>query len=116
MKRSLLIIGLCLVSLAHQSYGQTQASSKESVPVAVSANAELSQKRAELDAKQSQINQSTTSSRAQMNQLNEELHLMKDDYIQLLVVESEKTTNEQMKAELKEEIARFSTTEVPQNR
>lgn len=116
MKRSLLIISLCLVSLANQSYGQTQATSKESVPVAVSSNAELSQKRAELDAKQSQVIQSTTSSRAQMKQLNEELSLIKVAYIQLLVIESEKSTNEQIKAELKEEIARFSTIEVPQNR
>jgi hypothetical protein len=117
MKRKVLFIGFCLCSLAHSSYGQSQKNTlKEPAPVVVSSHPELSAQRAKLDSKEAEINQAVTSSRAQMIKLNEEFRVLKEEYIQLLKVESDKTADAQLKAQLQEEIARYSQAANPQIR
>lgn len=109
MKRKVLFIGFCVCSLAHFSYGQSPKNTlKESTPIVVSSHPELSAQRAKLDSKEVEINQAVTSSRAQMSKLNEEFRVLKEEYIRLLKVESDKTADVQLKAQLQEEIARYS--------
>lgn len=109
MKKKLLFIGLCVCSFADLSYGQSQTTSlKESTPIVVSSHPALSAQRAKLDSKQAEINQAATSSRAQMSKLNEEFHVLKEEYVQLLKVELEKTTDAQLKEQLQGEITRYA--------
>ncbi|MGV3609722.1 MAG: hypothetical protein ACO1N0_02160 [Fluviicola sp.] len=109
MKKKLLFIGLCVCSWANFSYGQSQTNSfKESTPIVVSSHPELSAQRAKLDAKQAEINQAVTSSRAQAAKLNDEFRVLKEEYVRLLKVELEKTTDAQLKTQLQEEITRYS--------
>jgi C-terminal processing protease CtpA/Prc len=115
MKKKLLFIGLCVCSFADLSYGQSQTTSlKESTPIVVSSHPALSAQRAKLDSKEAEINQAV--SRAQMNKLNDELRVLKEEYIRLLKVESDKITDAQLKAQLQEEIARYSEVVNPQTR
>lgn len=118
MKIKLLFTGLCLCSVAHFSYGQaaeTQAL-KEPTPIVISSNPVLNAQRAKLDSKQFEINQAVTSSRAQMSKLNEEFRMLKEEYRGLLSAELEKTTDAQLRAQLKEEIALYSETTSSQTR
>lgn len=109
MKKKLLFIGLCVCSFADLSYGQSQTTSlKESTPIVVSSHPALSAQRAKLDSKQAEINQAVTSSRAQMSKLNEEFRVLKEEYVRLLAAELEKVTEAQLKAQLQEEITRYS--------
>lgn len=117
MKKKLLFIGLCVCSFAGLSYGQSQTTSlKESTPVVVSSHPELSAQRAKLDAKQAEINQAVTSSRAQMSKLNEEFRVLKEEYVRLLKVEWEKATDAQLKTQLQDEMTRYSEAANPQTR
>jgi predicted nuclease with TOPRIM domain len=117
MKKKLLFIGLCVCSLANFSYGQSQTNSlKESAPIVVSSHPELSAQRAKLDSKQAEINQAVTSSRAQAAKLNDEFRVLKEEYVRLLKVEWEKTTDGQLKTQLQEEMARYSEAANPQTR
>ena len=71
MKIKLLFTGLCFCSLSYLSYGQAQNQAfKETIPVVISSNPDLSANRAKLDSKQVEINQATTTSRAQVRILN----------------------------------------------
>jgi hypothetical protein len=109
MKKKLLFIGLFMCSLSLSSYGQSQTNTqKESTPIVVSSNEVLSAQRAKLDSKQAEINQSTTTSRAQVSKLNDEFRALKEEYLRLLKVELEKTTDAQLKGQLQEEIERYS--------
>ena len=55
MKKKLLFIGLCVCSLAHVSFGQSQTNSlKQSTPVVVSSHPQLSAQRVKLDSKQTE--------------------------------------------------------------
>jgi hypothetical protein len=115
MKKKLLFIGLCVCSFADLSYGQSQTTSlKESAPTVVSLHPELSAQRTKLDSKETEINQAV--SRGQMNKLNEEFRVLKEEYVRLLRVESEKTTDGQLKAQLQEEITLYSEVVNPQTR
>lgn len=117
MKRKVLFIGFCLCSLAHSSYGQSQTNTlKESTPVVVSSRPELSAQRAKLDSKEAEINQAATSSRAQMSKLSEEFRGLKEEYVRLLKVELEKTTDAQLKDQLQGEITRYSNVTNSQTR
>jgi hypothetical protein len=109
MKIKLLFTGLCFCSISYLSYGQTQTlASKEPTPVVVSSNPGLSAQRAKLDSKEAEINQAVTSSRAQMTKLNDEFRALKEEYVRLLSAQLEKTTEAQSKAQLQEEITRYS--------
>ncbi|WP_343630985.1 hypothetical protein [Fluviicola sp.] len=109
MKIKLLFTGLCLCSAVSFSYGQSQTQAlKESTPIVVSSHPQLNAQRVKLDSKQTEINQAATSSRAHMNQLNEEFRVLKEEYLGMLRVELEKTTETQLKAQLQEEITRYS--------
>lgn len=115
MKIKSLFTGLCVCSLAHFSYGQSQTNSlKESTPIVVSSHPELSAQRAKLDSKQAEINQAP--SRAQVNQLNNEFRVLKEEYVRLLKIESGKTTDAQLRNQLQEEITRYSEVTNPQTR
>lgn len=107
MKRKVLFIGVCLCSLAHSSYGQSQTNTlKESTPVVVSLHPELSAQRARIEEKQSEI--AIAASRAQVSKCNDELRFLKEEYVRLLSAELEKTTETQLKTQLQEEIMRYS--------
>ena len=109
MKKRLLFIGLCVCSSANLSFGQSQVNTlKESTPIVVSSHPELSTQRTKLDAKQAEINQAVTSSRAQMSKLNEEFRVLKEEYVRLLKVELEKTTDAQLRIQLQDEMTRYS--------
>lgn len=115
MKKKLLFIGLCVCSFADFSYGQSQTTSlKESTPIVVSSHPELNAQRAKLDAKQTEINQSV--SRGQVSKLNDEFRVLKEEYVRLLKVELEKTTDAQLRTQLQEEITRYSEAANPQTR
>ncbi len=117
MKKKLLFIGLFMCSLSFVSYGQSQTKTqKESTPIVVSSHPDLSTQRAKLDSKQAEINQSTATSRAQMSKLNDEFRVLKEEYLRLLKVELEKTSDEQLKGQLQEEITRYSEVTNPQTR
>ena len=117
MKKKLLFIGLCVCSFADFSYGQSQANTlKESTPIVVSSHPELTAQRAKTDAKQAEINQTVSSSRAQVSKLNDELRVLKEEYVRLLKVEWEKTTDAQSRTQLQEEITRYSEVSNPQTR
>jgi len=117
MKIKLLFTGLCLCSIAHFSYGQAETKAlKEPTPIVVSSNPVLSAQRAKLDSKQTEINQAITSSRAQMNKLNEEFLALKEEYRSLLSAELEKITDAQLRTQLQEEITRYSGTTNSQSR
>lgn len=117
MKKKLLFIGLCVCSLAHFSYGQSQTNSlKESTPIVFSSHPELSAQRAKLDSKQAEINQATSTSRAQISKLNDELGVLKEEYVRLLKIELQKTTDAQLRNQLQEEITRYSEVTNPQTR
>lgn len=117
MKKKLLFIGLCVCSLAHVSFGQSQTNSlKQSTPVVVSSHPQLSAQRAKLDSKQTEIDQAVSTSRAQVSKLNDELHVLKEEYVRLLKAEFEKTTDAQLRTQLQEEITRYETLANPQTR
>ena len=116
MKKKLLFVGLCVCSLANFSYGQSQTNSKESTPVVVSSHPELSAQRSKLDSKQADINQAVTSSRAQAAKLHDEFRVLKEEYVRLLKVELEKTTDAPLKTQLQEEITRYSEVSNSQTR
>ena len=108
MKTKLLFIGICFCSLSHLSYGQTQNQAwKESTSVAVSSNPELNAQRAKLDSKQAEINQATSTSRAHVSKLNDELRALKEEYVRLLSIELEKTADASLRTQLQEEITRY---------
>lgn len=115
MKKKLLFIGLCVCSLANFSFGQSQTHVlKEPAPLVVSSNPILTAQRTKLDSKQYEINQAVSSSRAQMNKLNEEFRVLKEEYLGMLSVELEKTTDETLRTQLQGEIARYSEVTNPQ--
>lgn len=117
MKKKLLFIGLCVCSLSHVSFGQSQTNSlKESTPIVVSSHPQLSAQRAKLDSKQTEINQAVSTSRAQVSKLNEEFRVLKEEYVRLLKAEFEKTTDAQLRIQLQEEITRYETVTNPQTR
>ncbi len=117
MKIKLLFTGLCLCSVAHFSYGQTETQAlKEPTPIVVSSNPVLNAQRAKLDSKQFEINQAVSSSRAQMNKLTEEFRVLKEEYRRLLSAELEKTTDAQLRTQLQEEMTRYSETTNSQTR
>lgn len=117
MRKKLLFIGLFLSSLSFSSFGQSQTNqSKESTPVFVSSHPNLSAQRAKLDSKEAEINQSTATSRGQLNRLNDEFRVLKEEYLQLLQVELSKTTDEQLKGQLQQEITSYSKVTDPQTR
>lgn len=109
MKIKLLLTGLCFCSLSYVGYGQNQTQAlKEPVPLVVSSNPDLSAHRTKLDSKQAEINQSVSSSRAQANKLNDELRLLKEEYVRLLSTALEKTADVQLRAQLQQEITRYT--------
>lgn len=109
MKIKLLLTGLCVCSLSYMSYGQSQTQAlRESTPVVILSNPDLSAHRAKLDSKQTEINQATSASRAQWNQLNEEFRVLKEEYVHLLSTTLEKTTDASMRTQLQEEITRYT--------
>lgn len=117
MKKKVLFIGICVCSFADFSFGQSQTNTlKESTPIVVSSHPELSAQRAKLDAKQAEMNQAVTSSRAQMSKLNEEFRVLKEEYVRLLKVEWEKTADAQLKTQLQDEMTRYSEAANPQTR
>ncbi|WP_341908080.1 hypothetical protein [Fluviicola taffensis] len=117
MKKKLLFIGLFTSSLSFLSFGQSPIKTpKESTPIVVSSHADLNAQRAKLDSKQAEINQSTASSRAQVSKLNDEFRVLKEEYLRLLKVELEKTTDAQLKGQLQAEITRYSEGSNPQTR
>ncbi|WP_343630981.1 hypothetical protein [Fluviicola sp.] len=99
------------------SYGQTQThASKEPTPLVVSSNPGLNAQRSKLDSKQAEINQAVTSSRTQMSKLNDEFRILKEEYVRLLQAEMDKATDTQLKAQLQQEITRYSETTNSQSR
>jgi hypothetical protein len=117
MKKKVLFIGICVCSLAHVSFGQSQTNSlKQSTPVVVSSHPQLSAQRAKLDSKQAEISQAVSTSRAQVSKLNDEFRVLKEEYIRLLSTELEKTTDAQFRDQLQEEITRYSEVANPQTR
>lgn len=117
MKKKLLFIGLCVCSFANFSFGQSQTTSlKESAPIVVSSHPELNAHRAKVDSKQAEINQAVSTSRAQVSKLNDELKALKEEYVRLLNVAFEKTTDAQLRTQLQEEITRYSQAANPQTR
>lgn len=116
MKIKVLFAGLCFCFAAQFSYGQAEVQVlKEPIPIVVSSHPDLNAQRAKLDLKQTEINQAVTSSRAQMSKLNEEFRVLKEEYVRLLSTELGKTTETQMKAQLQEEIIRYTVAN-PQTR
>src|SRR3954452_7934673 len=98
MKIRLLLTGLCFCSISYLSYGQSQTQTlKESTPVVVSSHPDLSAQRAKLDSKQAEINQATSTSRAQVSKLNDEFRVLKEEYVRLLSMEMEKTADASMR-------------------
>jgi len=117
MKIKLLFTGLCLLLAAHFSYGQSRNQAlKEPVPAVVSSHPDLNAQRTSLDAKQKEINHSLNTSRAQVSKLNDELRVLKQEYLRLLKKELEKTSDVQVKSQLQEEISRYSEVTNPQTR
>lgn len=117
MKIKLLFTGLCFCGVASFSYGQSTIQTlKEPVPVVVSSHPDLQAQRTKLDAKQTEINQAVTTSRAQVSKLNDELRVLKQEYVRLLTVYSEKTTDTETKNQLQQEMARYAETTNPQTR
>ncbi len=117
MKIKVLFAGFGLCLAAQFSYGQSQAQVlKEPTPIVVSSHPDLNAHRAKLDSKQFEINQAISSSRAQMSKLNEEFHVLKEEYCSLLSMELEKTTDVQWRTQLQEEIIRYSTRSNTQTR
>ncbi|WP_343748096.1 hypothetical protein [Fluviicola sp.] len=111
MKRHLLFVGLFLATTVSITYGQNQTKNlSEPVPFVVSSNSGLSAQRAKLDAKENQMKEAATASRAVMNQLNEEFRVLKEEYLKMLSSEMQKTTDSQLLTQLKEEAARYSQT------
>jgi vacuolar-type H+-ATPase subunit I/STV1 len=110
IKKQALLTGFMLSSLTFYSFGQSQTTApKETIPTVVSSNTSLSAQRAKIEAKQTQISQSISTSRAQMNELNVELNALKEEYLRMLKLELEKTADEKVKEQLQAEITRFST-------
>lgn len=106
-----------MCSLSFLSYGQSQTKTqKESTPIVVSSNPDLSAQRAKLDSKQAEINQSTATSRAQVSKLNDEFRVLKEEYLQSLKAELEKTVDPQLRTQLQGEITRYSEVTNPQTR
>ena len=109
MKIKLLFTGLCFCFAAHYSYGQSQTQAlKDPIPIVVSSHPDLNVQRMKLDAKQAEINQAVSSSRAQMSKLNDEFLALKQEYVRLLSAEMEKTAEAELKVQLQEEITRYS--------
>ncbi|MNK01926.1 hypothetical protein D3C87_197400 [compost metagenome] len=117
MKIKLLFTGLCFCSLSYMGYGQAQTQAlKESTPVIISSNPDLKTQFTKLDAKQVEIDQAKTVSRAQMGKLNDEFRVLKEEYVRLLSTELQKTTDAQLKAQLQQEITRYSDVKTSQTR
>ena len=115
MKIKLLFTGLCLCSAVHFSYGQSQTQAlKESTLIVVSSHPELNTQRAKIEAKESEI--AAAASRAQVSKLKDELRALKEEYVGLLSAELKKTRETQLKAQLQEEITRYSEVTNPQTR
>lgn len=109
MRIKLLFMACCFCSLSYVSYGQNQIQTlKEPTPVVVSSHPDLSAQRAKLDSKQAEINRATSTSRAQVSQLNDEFRVLKEEYVRLLSMELEKTADASLRTQLQEEITRFS--------
>lgn len=109
MKIKVLFAGICFCFVAQFSYGQSQTQVlKESTLIVVSSHPDLNAQRAKLDSKQFEISQAVSSSRAQMNKLNEEFRVLKEEYCRLLSAELEKTTDTQLRTQLQDEIMRYS--------
>lgn len=111
MRKKLLFIGLCVCAFANPGFGQSQTQVlKEPTTIVVSSNPILNAQRAKLDSKQAEINQATAASRAQFSKLNDEFRVMKEEYLRLLSTELEKTSDVQLRSQLREEMARYSET------
>lgn len=117
MRKKLLFVALCLMATASFGYGQTQTkTSGKTTGLVVSSDSGLSAQKAKLEAKEKQMKEAANSSRAVMSQLNEEFRVLKEEYLQMLSVELEKTTDSQLIIQLKEEVARYSQTTNSQTR
>lgn len=117
MKIKLLFTGLCLCSLSYVGYGQSQTHAlKEPVPVVVSSNPDLNAHRSRVDSKQAEVNQAVSVSRTQSNKLNDELRVLKEEYVRLLSAAMDKTADTSMRAQLQEEITRYATVTHSQTR
>ncbi|WP_300662744.1 hypothetical protein [Fluviicola sp.] len=117
MRKKLLFVALCLMTTVPFGYGQAQTKkSGKTTGLVVSSNSDLSAQKAKLEAKEQQIKEAVNSSRAVVGQLNEEFRILKEEYLQMLSVELEKTTDSQLITQLKEEVARYSQTTNSQTR
>lgn len=117
MRKKLLFVALCLTTTVPFGYGQTQTKTAgKTTSLVVSSNSDLGAQKAKLEAKEQQIKEAANSSRAVMGQLNEEFRVLKEEYLQMLAVELEKTTDSQLIIQLKEEVARYSQTTNSQTR
>lgn len=117
MRKKLLFVALCLTATVPFSYGQAQTkNSGKTTTLVVTSNSDLSAQKAKLNAKEQQIKEAANSSRAVIGQLNEEFRVLKEEYLQMLSVELEKTKDSQLIIQLKEEIAHYSQTTNSQTR
>jgi len=104
MRRTLLLCSVCLLTLFSNAQNQTVATTT----ITEFSNPALNSQEIKIKEKENQITAATTSSRAQMNILNEELRALKEEYVKMLSSELEKTTDAQLRIELQEEISRYS--------
>lgn len=112
MRRTLLMCSVCLLTL----FGNAQSQTVTETTITEFSNPVLTSQEAKIKEKENQISAAATSSRAQMNVLNEELRTLKEEYVKMLSAELEKTTDAQLRNELQEEISRYSATSNTPNR
>lgn len=108
MKTKLLFIGGCVCLLTQLSYGQSQTNLLKETTLTASLPVELNTQRAKLEAKQAEIDQSVATSRAQVNKLNDEFRVLKEEYLRLLSIELAETSDVHVKEQLQREITRYT--------
>lgn len=101
-----------VLSLGAFTFAVNVQSSNQSVSattiVVESLNPSLHAQRVKIEEKQKEILASANSSKAQALKLNEELRLLKEEYVRMLRAELAKTTDEAVKTELQNEISKNS--------
>jgi len=104
MKKRILVV--CSVSLltAFTSFGQTQAATKHPISQTVSAIPVLKLQAEKIQAKETQLSQAATSSRAHYAQISEELNALNKEYVVLLNKEIALCTQESARRELEAEL------------
>ncbi len=108
MKTKLLFIGGCVCLFTQLSYGQSQTNLLKETTLTASLPVELNTQRAKLEAKQAEIDQSVATSRAQVNKLNDEFSVLKEEYLRLLSIELAETSDVHVKEQLQREITRYT--------